>query len=398
MRTSLCQAPVSLHDLGIGRAHHIPLAGTRAGVARKPAVVQASNSHKQVWIQTSREEVLTAAVESGFDTLLFPEGSANLGKEWQQLANFQPLHQQGTSICKEDGDVVGALAKVESGEDLSLLQEKAAAHSGVVIMDATDWQVIPAENLVASFQDQDSELFAAVASASDAQVMMEALETGVAGVLLRTSDPVEVRQLSSYLSRMEMEGAVRFAYDVATVVKVEAAGMGDRVCVDLCSMLCMGEGMLVGSFSRALFLVHSECAESRYINSRPFRVNAGPVHAYIQQTDNKTAYLSELKSGSKVLVADAEGRSRTAIVGRIKLETRPLILVEAETPDGEVVSALLQNAETVRLVGPSMGGQGSDSWAATSVSELQEGDQLYVYRQQGARHTGISIDERIVEK
>lgn len=26
-----------------------------------------------------------------------------------------------------------------------------------------------------------------------------------------------------------------------------------------------------------LFLVHSECSESAYINSRPFRVNAGPV-------------------------------------------------------------------------------------------------------------------------
>ena len=38
-----------------------------------------------------------------------------------------------------------------------------------------------------------------------------------------------------------------------------------------------GEGMMVGNFARALFLVHSECAESTYINSRPFRVNAGPV-------------------------------------------------------------------------------------------------------------------------
>lgn len=50
-----------------------------------------------------------------------------------------------------------------------------------------------------------------------------------------------------------------------------------RVCVDLCSNMVPGEGMLVGSFARGLFLVHSECAESAYINSRPFRVNAGPV-------------------------------------------------------------------------------------------------------------------------
>lgn len=34
--------------------------------------------------------------------------------------------------------------------------------------------------------------------------------------------------------------------------------MCDRVCVDLCSLLRPGEGMLVGSFARALFLVHSE--------------------------------------------------------------------------------------------------------------------------------------------
>ena len=47
--------------------------------------------------------------------------------------------------------------------------------------------------------------------------------------------------------------------------------------MDLCSNMAPGEGMLVGSFARGLFLVHSECAESAYINSRPFRVNAGPV-------------------------------------------------------------------------------------------------------------------------
>jgi 3-dehydroquinate synthase class II len=51
-------------------------------------------------------------------------------------------------------------------------------------------------------------------------------------------------------------------------------GMGDRVCVDLCSLMRPGEGLLVGSFARGLFLVHSECLESNYIESRPFRVNA----------------------------------------------------------------------------------------------------------------------------
>ena len=52
--------------------------------------------------------------------------------------------------------------------------------------------------------------------------------------------------------------------------------------MDMANLLVPGEGLLVGSFARALFLVHSECAESAYINSRPFRVNAGPVGASLQ--------------------------------------------------------------------------------------------------------------------
>lgn len=59
--------------------------------------------------------------------------------------------------------------------------------------------------------------------------------------------------------------------------------------------------MLVGSFARTMFLVHSECDESSYINSRPFRVNAGPVHAYcLAGPSGRTSYLSELGTGKEV--------------------------------------------------------------------------------------------------
>ena len=59
------------------------------------------------------------------------------------------------------------------------------------------------------------------------------------------------------------------------MTRVSPVGMADRVCVDLASMLVPGEGMLVGSFSRSLFLVHSECMESAYINRWGQGANAG---------------------------------------------------------------------------------------------------------------------------
>ncbi|XVE83815.1 hypothetical protein DITRI_Ditri16bG0117600 [Diplodiscus trichospermus] len=115
-----------------------------------------------------------------------------------------------------------------------------------------------------------------------------------------------------------------------TISRVQAVGMGDRVCEDLCNLMRPGEGLLVGSFAKGLFLVHSECLESNYIASRSFRVNTRPVHAYVVVPGGKTCYLFELKAGKEVIMVDQKGKLPTAIVGRVKIETRPLILVEAK--------------------------------------------------------------------
>jgi 3-dehydroquinate synthase class II len=68
-----------------------------------------------------------------------------------------------------------------------------------------------------------------------------------------------------------------------------------------------------------------QCAESSYINSRPFRVNAGPVHAYVHASGGRTAYLSELKSGAEVTVVSPEGGTRQANVGRCKVCTFAMV-------------------------------------------------------------------------
>jgi len=50
--------------------------------------------------------------------------------------------------------------------------------------------------------------------------------------------------------------------------------------------------------------------------------------------DGKTAYLSELKSGSEVLVVKGDGSQRGALVGRVKIETRPLVCHQAIKNEG----------------------------------------------------------------
>ncbi|MBD3262327.1 MAG: 3-dehydroquinate synthase II, partial [Candidatus Altiarchaeales archaeon] len=148
-------------------------------------------------------------------------------------------------------------------------------------------------------------------------------------------------------------------------------------------------GMLVGSQSNALFLVHSETIETEYVAARPFRVNAGPVHAYTRMPDGKTKYLSELSSGEDILAVDKDGTSRSLVVGRLKIERRPLMLVEAEY-EGKTVKTLLQNAETILLV--------NEEGDPVSISKLGEGDKVLAYLEDVGRHFGMKVEETINER
>jgi 3-dehydroquinate synthase II len=147
--------------------------------------------------------------------------------------------------------------------------------------------------------------------------------------------------------------------------------------------------MLVGNTSSAFLMVHPETLENPYVAPRPFRVNAGAVHAYTLLPDGKTAYLADLAVGDRVLIAEHTGATHEAVVGRVKIERRPLLLVEAKAGDAKV-SLVLQNAETIRLV--------AEDGRAVSVVDLAVGDRVLGSVAEGGRHFGIAVAETILEK
>lgn len=249
----------------------------------------------------------------------------------------------------------------------------------------TDWKVIPLENLIAGLQKLDVQIIAGVRDAEETKLALETLEHGSDGILLDTDDISEIKKVIGIRDKAGMENVPLVK---ARVTKVKQVGMGDRVCVDTASLMVPGEGMLTGSQSNGLFLVHSESEESPYVAARPFRVNAGAVHAYIR-VGEKTRYLSELCAGDDVLVVNSVGETRPAVVGRVKIERRPLMLVEAEI-EGTKIKTLLQNAETIKLVGA--------DGKPVPVTALKEGDEVMVYFEAAARHFGIKIEETIIEK
>lgn len=331
-----------------------------------------------IWVQVDDydREFITGCLEAGVDGIYCEEP---IGEQIEQLGRVTTITPDGD--LKQGEDVTTITISSKEDEERALEQ----ATNRYVVVKASDWLIIPLENMIA----QTDNLIAYVESAEDAQVAMETLEKGVDGVLLNTGDLNEVRETV----RRIKGGEESFELSRARVTEVRPVGLGDRVCVDSCSIMEMGEGMLVGNSSGGMFLVHAEVEQSEYVDSRPFRVNAGAVHAYIRVPGGKTRYLSELRSGDEVSIVDSDGNGRSAIVGRSKLERRPMMLIEAEIEsDGKTrpVSLVIQNAETIKLTTPD-----GDS---LSVVNLEAGDEVLAYSEEAGRHFGMKVDETIEER
>lgn len=278
------------------------------------------------------------------------------------------------------GDSTAGWVDVHDDRTLQLACAAAVALPYTVVRFA-DPTKIPLEIVLAAADRSPGRLVTVCADLTEAAIVLDVLERGSEGVLLAPRSAADVFALARLL-----EGTSP-ALDLATltVERIDHVGLGDRVCVDTCSHFAEDEGILVGSYSTGFILCCSETHPLPYMPTRPFRVNAGALHSYVLGPDNRTNYLSELRSGHTVLAVNAEGRTRRVVVGRAKLESRPLLVITAHAADGTVVSLTVQDDWHVRVLGP--GGK------VRNVTELQPGDELLGHLATDQRHVGIPIGE-----
>ncbi len=316
--------------------------------------------------------IITTAIESGADYVIIPEEKL---EEAKKLGRIKFITSDKKGNLSDDFVYI----VINSKEDEERAAQLAKAGKKVIVK-TTDWTIIPLENLIA----QSENIYAVVKNAEEADIAVGILEKGVKGVVLETKDLNEIKKVSGVIK----ETVEKVELVKAKVVNIVSVGMGDRVAVDTTSLFKRGEGMLVGNSSAGMIFVHAETEESPYVASRPFRVNAGAVHMYTRVPGGKTVYLCELKAGKEVMAYDINGNGRAVVVGRSKIERRPMLLIEAEY-EGKKLSAVLQNAETIRLVK----GDGS----LISVVDLQVGDEILGYVEEAGRHFGMKVEETILE-
>jgi 3-dehydroquinate synthase II len=284
-----------------------------------------------------------------------------------------------TVLADEEITRVALAAKADEQDALARLR------AGERVLLARGWEVIPVENLLAG----SDAVLAEAGNLDEARLASGILERGVAAVVLTAEAANEIKEIIAVCKLAQGQENLRSC----VITRVESVGLGHRVCADTLSFMRRGEGMLVGNSSAFTFLVHAETEHNEYVAARPFRVNAGAVHAYVRLPRDKTTYLGELVAGREVLIVNADGAGRVATLGRVKIEVRPMLYIEAETVNESDMKTtggiFLQNAETIRLTAP--------DGTPLSVVGLKTGDVVLCRTDKAGRHFGVRVREDIRE-
>ncbi len=328
---------------------------------------------KEIWLIA--EDVSQA---HGIDRIVSRRRGMVEGRgESLRLVKWHPPEPHGGV---DPGSTVLELEVKSSGDEENALK---AVEKGFrkILVKTSDWKVIPWENLVAKLRGR-AMIIAEASSVEEAKLALRALELGVDAVALN----MPVNRASRAADELKIVEAV-LSLREAAVEKVSEAGVGLRACIDACDAMSPGEGMLIGAFSSILVLVEAEVSESGFTKPRPFRVNAGAISQYVLSTRGFSPYISDLRSGDVVLAVSKTGEARPLTICRMKVEKRPLRMIEIGL-NGSTGKVFLQDAETIRVVTP----EGS-----RSVRDLKPGDRIIAYAPaRVGRHFGAPVEGELM--
>mgnify|MGYP000108932974 CR=1 FL=1 len=324
------------------------------------------------------------ARESGAEIIV----SASDAGDIMLVDSFEALKK-----AKKEGKKTCFTLSVKDKGDEKKIVSAAEVSADYVAVSCPNWKIIPLENLIAKIHGE-TKLMALASTVDEARIALGTLEIGVDGIVADLTDLEEIRKIYNTIREVktrtdEIKSSERIQFLTAEISEIKPLGSGARVCIDTCDLMKEGEGLLVGCQSSGLFFLEAEVHETPFVAPRPFRVNAGSIALYVLAPEGKTRYLSELKAGDEVLIVNLKGENRRVNICRVKIEWRPLLLIEAKC-QGRTIKTILQNAETIRL----MTEKGSKS-----VSELKPGDKVLVHLEEGGRHFGALVkEERVIER
>ena len=98
----------------------------------------------------------------------------------------------------------GFAKRVSRSEDLEEIVIASATGADLVIIETTDWKIIPLENIIARLHKSATKIYTTANSVEEVRTMFTVLELGTDGVIFTTDDENQVDELELYLENMNL--------------------------------------------------------------------------------------------------------------------------------------------------------------------------------------------------
>ena len=137
---------------------------------------------------------------------------------------------------EKDGDF--AWVEVRGAKDLDRAVESSLRRDyKFVVVDCTNWKIIPLENLIGEFRRKRRKIYAYMKSASDIKLAFSILEKGVDGVVIPYSSLKASRELIGKVTSAAAGEKQRVQLGKGRIKRIVDVGDGERVCIDTASQL-----------------------------------------------------------------------------------------------------------------------------------------------------------------
>lgn len=170
---------------------------------------------KELWVEIDqtaspqeKESLLSLALENADAILQDSQASNRSGK--LNITFLTELNEKQIAQLKKESKKTAFRTIIKGKEDENKAAKAAELQIDYIIINCLDWRVIPLENLIAKARGK-SKLIAEVTTAEDAKLVLEALELGTDGVLLKTSNQKELEKTITIIKAQTLKIALTTA-------------------------------------------------------------------------------------------------------------------------------------------------------------------------------------------
>jgi 3-dehydroquinate synthase II len=144
---------------------------------------------KKLWINVVpyQKDLAIAALESGAEAVIVPDGQSETVRQFGKIKTVEKNGDIRPGVNVEFIDIAG---KDDEDKAAAVLAEK------IVVLRMLDWTIIPIENLLAR---RGKNIMVQVENSEQARLMIEILEKGVDGVVLKTTDINEIKKCADII-------------------------------------------------------------------------------------------------------------------------------------------------------------------------------------------------------